>query len=314
MMKIPETADLIQEDDWHEQANAAEEVLNQAKRLSKLEVRDAMNIAGKTEWALLPGSEPGDCRRFLMVLVDEGLGHNTTDKSIQAVLERRLEQARIYVNRISPSTEGVLLVLARSHFAWGGGWRSQAHMHWREVWCRYRAILTKDRPGLRLRVAFLNRVREGRRSCHFDRDGSPAGGRALLDWWQEAGSQTRELFRQRVQLLRHLGAEPDLDCRFFETVASQQPEGCNQVPALDFGASFRASLDCGALVARMYLAPDLGLPVAFPANQYNWASGMPIVSAPDPAATGAALWRPEDMSLFAQDPGLWLVRRMGFPA
>lgn len=313
MMDIAVAADLIREAHWHDQANAAEQILNKARRFSKREVRDAMSIAGKTEWTVLPGSEPGDFRRFLMVLVDEGLGHNATDKSIHAVLERRVEQARIYVNRINPSTEGVFFALDRSHFAWGGGWRAPAQMHWREVWCRYRAILTQDRPGLRLRVAFLNRVREGRRSCHFDRHGSPAGGRPLLDWWQTAGSPLRELFRERVRLLRHLGVEPDLDCRFFDAVAGEQPEGCNGVPVLDFGATFRGALPGGGLAARLYLAPERDLPVGFPASQYNREIGMPIVWAPDLASIGEPVWRPEDMSHFAQDAGLWLARQVIYP-
>jgi hypothetical protein len=297
---------------WFEEANAAEETLNRSTRLSRNEVRDAMSLAGRTQWALLPGSEPGDCRRFLMVLVDEGLGHNATDRSIQLVFERRLEQARIYVNRISPATEGILFVLARSHFTWAGGWQSPAQMFWREAWCRYRTILTQDRPDLRLRVSFLNRIREGRRGCHFDRDGSPVGGRLLLDWWEKARDPVRELFRQRVRLLRHLGVEPDLDCRFYEFIGSDQPEGCNHLPALDFGASFRGNMEGTGIAARMYLAPELDLPIAFPASRYNRANGMAIVQAPHFASIGEPLWRPEDMTLFAKDPQLWLARNKAF--
>lgn len=309
---IENTVAATQKGTWLQEANAAEETLNRASRISKQELRDAMSVGGRVEWALLPGSEPGDCRRFLMVLVDEGLSHNTSEKSIQGLFERRLEQARIYASRISPQTEGIMFVLARTHFTWGGGWQSPAQMYWRAAWCRYRTILTEDRPDIQLRVSFFNRVREGRRACHFDQHGSPAGGRLLIDWWQQADSRMRELFRDRIKLLRHLGVEPDLDCRFYETVGGGQPDGCDHLPALDFGATFRGNLDGAGLVARMYLSSDLDLPVAFPANRYNRANAMAIQSAPDLGAIQEPIWRPADMALFAQDPQLWLGRNKAF--
>lgn len=308
MLDIAAVTEGYTERSWFDESNAAEQSLSQATRPSKLEVREALIKAGCVQWALLPGSEPGDSRRFLMVLVDDGLGHNTSDKSIQDIFERRLDQTRIYVNRISPSTEGVLFVLARSHFTWGLGWRSPAHLYWRQAWCRYRTFLKQDRPELHLRVSFLDRIREGGRSCHLDRDGAPVGGRQLLDWWEQAGSADRDLLCQRIRLLRHLGVEPDLDCRFYEAIGSNQPEGCNFSPCLDFGATFRERGNEQRLVARLYLNTELDLPVAFPASRYNEESRMGIITGSDDGSAEELLWRPNDMAVFARDPQLWLAR------
>lgn len=304
--------DAIKATDWFAEANEAEDVLNNYARLSKVEIREALGLPSFAQWAVLPGSEPGVRRPFLMTLVDEGLDHNVSDKAVRAILERRLEQALIYTTRISPSTQGILFVLVRSHFTWGGGWRSPAHLHWRELWCRYRSILLQDRPDLKLRVMFFNRVREGRRVCHFYRDGSPAGGRLLLNWWQTASEPARALLSQRICLLRHLGIEPDLDCRFYEQIGSDQPDGCNYVPALDFGATLRPGQADPGLVARLYLTPELDLPIAFPESRYNEAHRMEILSGPKFAAIAEPLWRPADMALFSSDPGLWLARGPAF--
>ncbi|AXE65037.1 hypothetical protein BBF93_13020 [Hyphomonas sp. CACIAM 19H1] len=294
---------------WHGEANDAEDVLNTVVQVGEAGLPQSPGAYGLQNWTVLPGASPGERRPYLLLMADAALGHDASDQVVEAVFNRRLEQALIYVSRINPAAEGVLIFLARSHYSWGGGHRAPAHLSWCRAWARFRRTVAFSRPDLHLRVSFLNRVREGRRACHFDHSAAPVGGRLLMDWWADASPETQSLFRNRISLIRQIGIDPDIDARFYEPMGSDQPDGCNFTPVMDFGILPSARhLDEGG-GARMYLSPDLELPLGFSSIQFNRESGMPAIDGARHPRSGQHFWRPRDMSLFERSPERWLRRK-----
>ena len=289
-----------------------EDELNRAHKRPRADIRKSLRDAGLSQWTILPGSDPGSRRRFLLAMVDEGIEQFASDRAVHAAIQRRLDQVLIYVTRICPDTEGVLLFLERSHFSWGKGREAPAHLSWCELWCRYRADLALARPDLNLRVVFRKRSKDGLGCCHFDADGTPVGGKYLMRWWRGTDRETRDLFRQRICLARSLGLQPDFHCHFMGTCHGKHPDGCASVPVLEFGDAAKGRSQERGAAARLYLAPNLDLPFAFDGQRYNWVHSMAIHAFPGHVDGEDFVWRPSDMTLFARDPQLWLNRQSVF--
>ena len=97
----------------------AEDILNTVVQAGEAGLQQAPGVYGLHNWTVLPGASPGERRPYLLLMADAAVGHDASDQVVEAVFNRRLEQALIYVSRINPAAEGVLIFLARSHYSWG---------------------------------------------------------------------------------------------------------------------------------------------------------------------------------------------------
>ena len=291
---------------WFDTANAVEAALDRVPTIGRSAIVSELQSAGLVDWTVLPGGEPGDCRQYLLAIVDGGRSKNISEDALKAALQRRLDQVLIYLKRIGPSMDGVVLLLDRSHFMWGGGWRAPAYRAWCEVWCRFRANLITVRPDINVRVVFANAEAPEFDVCHFGVDGAPVGGRQLLEWWRDANAPSRNRLRERILLVRHLGIQADFNCRYVVAQNAAHDNRYWSTGALEFGGVSRRGQEEWRRMVRLYLDPALDLPLVFDGHRYNWAHRMEIH--PVSGAHGAPdfIWRPADMQLFSLDPGLWL--------
>ncbi len=295
-------------DEWFDIANSVEVVLDRASPASRLDIVRQLQVAGHNDWTVLPGGEPGDCRRFLLAMIDGGHSVNASEHTVKAAIQRRLDQVRIYLKRIGPDMEGVVLYVDRSHFMWRGGLKSPAYQIWCEAWCRFRAILKETRPQMNVRIVFARPESSEFDICHFGIDGAPVGGRRLLNWWRDASINHRHQFRERILLARRLGVMVDFECSYIHESSASFDVRRPWCPVLEFGRSSQRPGDTDIQRVRLHLDPGQDMPFVFDGQKYNWEHRMDIHLVERGDEDEQFVWRPADMSLFSLDPSLWLVR------
>jgi hypothetical protein len=190
-------------------------------------------------WAIIPGDRPRTCCTNLVVPL-------LSNRQINDVLCETFD----YLVSCR-DTSSVLFCLNGFLPGWEDAWVSNRH--------RLEAILAGRVPrDTRFRVRVAQRHRQTHHSFLLA-DGTPAGCRDLVEWWDHAGPERQHMLRSRVLFLKAHGLD-DYNCSFVGGY-THQPHGpggttLNAQPALTFGRLAGQGINMQTWDFRIYLKDD----------------------------------------------------------